>query len=232
MLRYSPARQSRMTGGTQTQSTMNQAPRTLVVIAIGLCLTGTGLSQSAATGLLGRRHAGVDFTHVEFNGTRIDRARGSSLGVNVPFSEKFDLGMDYDHAHLRGRSYSASMKALGVSALLHEPTPYGEAYIEGALGYSWDRVTVAGVATREDGALWALRAGYEVPVASRTAVDASLGYSDAFSGRTTRNQRLEFRLQGSHAFTPRLTGVLSIAYQQIKREPDGMLYTGGVRWMF
>lgn len=216
----------------QTRSTMNPALRTLVFAAIGLCLSGTGLGQSSGTGLLGRRHAGADYTHIEFNGSRIDRARGSSFGVNVPFSEKFDLGMDFENAHLSGRSQSASMKALGVSALLHEPTPYGEAYLECTFGYAWDRVTLAGAANREDSALWGLRAGYEIPIVARTAINASLGYSDAMSGSTARHQRLEFRIEASHALSQRVTGVLSAAYHQIKREPDGILYTGGLRWMF
>jgi hypothetical protein len=212
---------------------MNSALKILAVFSCGLCLTGTSLlAQSAGNGLIGRQYAGADYTYLDFNATQLDRAHGFSAEANVPWLPKYDFGFRYDYASLSGRSYGASMKALGASLLTHQPTPYGEAYFGGTLGYAWDRVTVDGTATRENGAFWALRAGYEVPVADRTAVNASLGYTDPFSSRTARNGRLEYRLEGNHALSPRLTAVLAITYQQIRSKPDGVLYTGGVRWMF
>ncbi len=212
---------------------MKSALKHLAIVSSCLCLSGTGLpAQSGQNGLIGRRHVGAEASYLDFNGASVERARGFALLANLPVRPKYDMGFRYDYASVSGQSVGGTMRSFGGELLTHQPTPYGEAYFAGTLGYAWDSVNVAGGSDREKGGYWALRAGYEVPLAEPVAVNLSLGFTDAFSGRTIRNQRLEFRGEVNVAFSPRLTGVLSLTYQQIKRSPDGLLYAGGLRWMY
>jgi hypothetical protein len=66
----------------------------------------------------------------------------------------------------------------------------------------------------------------------RTAVNAGLGFSDVFNGRTARHQTLEVRVEANHWFSSNVAVVLSGAYQHIKHTPDAGLYTAGIRWRY
>ena len=214
---------------------MKSPNRTLAAVTAALlCVVAHASAQSmnSEAGLLGKNHAGVDFTYVDHTGSKLDKARGASADFNVPVSARFDIGFAYDYTYVSGDNYSVSGSAVSASLLTYNRTEYGKAYFSGAIGHAWDKVKTPGTSTRENGAIWAVRAGYEVPVADRTAVNAGLGFSDAFNGRSTRNPTLEFRLEANHWFSSAVAGVISAAYQQIKRTPDAALYTAGLRWTF
>lgn len=215
--------------------TMKLTMRMPATIAATLLILHTSLAaqtMNSEAGLIGKRHAGADLTYIDHTGSKLDKARGASADFNVPLSGKVDFGLAYDYSYGSGQNYSVSGSALSASLLTYNRTEHGKAYFSGAVGHAWDRVKVPGMSARENGAIWAVRAGYEVPVAERTAVNAGLGYSDAFNGRTTRNQTLEFKVEANHWFSSAVAGVLSAAYQQIKRTPDAALYTAGLRWTF
>ena len=206
----------------------------LVTLTAGI-FAGSGVfgqSLKSESGLLGKAHAGAEFTYVDHTGSKLDKARGASADFNVPVSGKVDFGFAYDYSYVSGQNYSVSGNALSASLLTYNRTEYGKAYLLGSLGHAWDHVKVAGGASRDNGAIWAVRAGYEVPVADRTAVNAGLGFADAFNGRTTRNPTLEFRVEANHWLSPNVAGVVSAAYRQIKRMPDAALYTVGLRWTY
>lgn len=206
------------------------------VVALSVVLLGARLaaqSLHSEAGLLGKSHAGADFTYIDHTGSKLDKARGASADFNVPVSGKFDFGFGYDYSYVSGRNdYRVSGHALNASLLTYNRTEYGKAYFSGTLGHAWDRVKSLGVSSRENGAIWAVRAGYEVPVAECTAINAGMGFSDAFNGRTTRNPTVEYRIEANHWFNPGFAGVVSAAYHQIKRTPDAALYTVGLRWAF
>jgi hypothetical protein len=215
---------------------MKSSIRLLAAVVAGALFLGTNAfaqGMRSEAGLLGKSHAGFDFTYVDHTGSKLNKARGASADFNVPVNAKVDFGFAYDYSYVSGQNYSVTGSALSASLLTFNRTEYGKTYLVGSLGHAWDRVKMpGGFSGRENGALWALRAGCETPLSNQTAVNASLGFADAFNGRTTRNPTLEFRVEANHWFSPEVAGVLSAAYQQIKRMPDAALYTAGLRWAF
>lgn len=204
-------------------------------MSAGLLIVGAKLAaQSVASeaGLLGKEYTGVDFAYIDHTGSKLNRARGASAEFNVPVTRKYDFNFAYDYSYASGSNTSVSSNAVMATLLTYNRTEYGKAYFSGALGYAWDHVKMPVTSVRENGALWAVRTGYEVPMGDRTAINAGLGYSDVFNGRTARNETLEFRLEANHWFSPHVAGVISGAYQHIKHTPDAALYTVGLRWMY
>jgi hypothetical protein len=88
------------------------------------------------------------------------------------------------------------------------------------------------VLTRDNNAFWAVRAGYEVPVGEHTAINAGIGFSDAFDNSDARNQVLRYSVEANHWFSRGVAGVASASYHQIKDAPDAVVYTLGLRFAF
>jgi hypothetical protein len=84
----------------------------------------------------------------------------------------------------------------------------------------------------DNGVTWGLRAGYEIAVARRTAINAGVAYTDAFDRQNTRAQAWRFYAEANHWFSSDFAGVLSLSYRQLKASPDAISYTAGVRWGF
>ena len=214
---------------------MTSRIRLLATFAATAVLAGPTVSAQALkseSGLLGKAHVGVEFAYVDHTGSKLDKARGATADFNVPVNGRLDFGLAYDYSYVSGQNYSVSGNALSASLLTYNRTEYGKAYLLGAIGHAWDHVKVPGLSSRDNGAIWAVRAGYEVPVADRTAVNAGLGFADAFNGRTTRNPTLEYRVEANHWLSDNMAGVISAAYRQIKRMPDAAVYTIGLRWTY
>lgn len=187
---------------------------------------------AAETGLIGKRYAGPDFSYDHFSGSRVDKALGAAAEANVPLSPVFDLNLRYSYVDASGDSYDGLEKRLGASLLTHRLTEYGTAYFAATLGHAWQSADVLGVSSRNNSAFWGVRAGYEIPVGTRTAINAGLGYVDSFERDDTSAQVLRYAVEGNHWFSRDLAGVLTVAYRQIKAAPDAVSYTAGLRWAF
>lgn len=212
---------------------MNSSYSRLCCLAAAFgCLVSLAAAQGAEAGLIGRRVAGVEYAHTEYTGSRLSRADGFTLEGHAPVAANFDAGLGYDYADVKGNGSSVSAKAIRASLLTYNRNEYGKAYFAAQLGQAWDRINSAAGSQRDDGAFWGVRAGYEVPFAPRSAFDAGIGYTDAFNDSSYRSQTVEFRLAANHWFTPRVAGVASVAYRQIKQRPDASVYTAGLRWAF
>ncbi len=214
---------------------MNSQSRIVAVAAAFLLFLSADVVAAPATseaGLIGKPYAGVDFTYFDYSGSRYDQAPGGSAKFNVPLSPKYDLGFSYDYSDVSGDQLSLSKHAASLSLLTYNRNEYGRAYFSGSIGHAWDRVTLAGVSDRDNGMIWSVRAGYEVPMGERTAVNAGIGYADSFDSRTARNDTIDFRVEASHWLNRNLAGIVSGSYHQIKDAPDAILYTIGLRWLY
>jgi hypothetical protein len=214
---------------------MNSPVRFFAALAGVIVLFTSGLhAQSAANeaGLIGKRYAGPDFTYDHFSGSAADKALGAAAIVNLPLSPSFDLNFGYSYTDTSGTRYGAMDKVLRASLLTHRHTEYGTAYFAGTLGHGWHRLDRAGTVTRENGALWGVRAGYEIPVGPRTAINAGLGYTDSFDSGITSAQALRYSVEANHWFSRDIAGVVSVSYRQVKQAPDSVSYTAGLRWAF
>jgi hypothetical protein len=203
------------------------------MITAGALLPAASLcAQTAAgePGLIGKRYAGADYTYDHYTGSTLDHAHGVGGLVNLPVAANGDLGFGYSYADAEGgTSYGAISKALSGSYLVHEDTEYGRGYFAATLGHGWDRVTVAGVEQRDNRSFWGVRAGYEIRAGRHTAINAGIGFSDAFSDGASQTR---YYVEANHWFSHDLAGVLSAAYKQISKSPDAVAYTFGLRWAF
>lgn len=199
----------------------------------GASFLGLGLASSfaAEAGLIGKRYAGPDFVYDHFTGSDLDQAFGAAAEVNLPVARAFDLNVGYAYADATGDNRDALEKRLTAALLTHRQTEYGTGYFAGSLGHAWQSSDVLGVSRRDNGAFWGVRAGYEIAVGARSAIDAGIGFVDAFDSKTS-GQVLSYRVAANHWFSRDLAGVAGVSYQQIKSAPDAVRYTLGLRWAF
>lgn len=218
------------------QISLSSLRRALAFAAAGVSCSSAGLFTplaAAEAGLIGKRYAGPEFTYNHYSGgTRAEQALGAAALVNLPLMTSLDLGVGYSYLDTSGDAYGAVDKQLTASLLTHRPTELGTAYFAATLGHTWHRVDIAGVGMRNNGALWGVRAGYEVPVGARTAINAGIGYSDAFESENTSAQVLRYFAEANHWFSRDLAGVVSVNYRQIRAASDALSYTAGLRWAF
>jgi len=214
---------------------MNSSSKLSAAVSAGLLLLATHLSaaaDAAEPGLIGKPIAGVDFAYLDYTGTRLSNTRGGSAEFNLPLSPKYDLGFAYDFARTSGTDYRVSGNGIAATLLTYNRTEHGKAYFSGSIGHAWDKVKAGGTSTRDNGAIWAVHAGYEVPVGSQTAINAGIGYSDPFDRQLARNATVEYRVEANHWFNSQLAGVIAGAYHQIKDAPDAAVYSVGIRWRY
>lgn len=200
-----------------------------------LALLGSNLrAQTAApeAGLIGKRYAGLDYTYDHFSGSSVDKAMGVLGMVNVPLSHSLDLNVGYSYADTSGTNFGAIDKALSAGLLTHQQTEYGTAYFGATLGHLWNRVDRAGINTLENGAFWNFRAGYEMVVGPRTAVNLGIGYGEGFDRDNARAHVVRFGAEANHWFSRDLAGVLGVNYRELKNSPDPLGYSLGLRWAF
>lgn len=204
----------------------------LVSSVAGFSSAVSAQTVSPEAGLIGKRYAGADFTYDHFNGTSVDHAIGGVAMINAPVAAAYDVGLSYAYADTSGPGAGAVDRALGATVLTHRLTEYGTAYFAGTVGNVWNRATSLGSVFTENGGFWTLRAGYEMPVGRRTAVNAGLGFTDAFSKSNVRAKAWRYQVELNHWFSGDLAGVATLGYKQLKSSPDAVSFTLGVRLAF
>jgi hypothetical protein len=213
----------------------NSARSFIGALTSALVLGSTSLLAQAATGeagLIGKRYAGADFSYDNYSGSGLDETMGATAVVNLPVTRSLDLNVGYSYFDTSGTRFNAIDKALSASLLTHQHTEYGTGYFAGTVGHGWNRLNRPGFDGNENGAFWGVRAGYEMRVAARTAVNLGVGFTDAFDSDNTRAQVLRYSAEVSRWFSRELAGVASVSYRQIKSSPDAVSYTLGLRWGF
>jgi hypothetical protein len=198
-------------------------------------LFGTNVFAQAVgpeAGLIGKRYAGADFTYDQFSGSSLDQAMGAAGVVNLPLSPAFDLTVGYGYSDTTGMNFGAIDKTLTGSLLTHRKTEYGTGYFVGTLGHLWSDVNRAGIGARDNGAFWGVRAGYEIGVGARTAVNFSIGFADGFDRENVRADVMRYAAELNHWFSRDVAGVVGVSYRQLKSSADPISYSLGLRWGF
>ncbi len=204
-----------------------------VAIALGsMSLISTALpADGQDPGLIGQRYAGGDLSLEHYHSSRFDDAQGGSLTLNLPVAPGFDANFGYAPSHLMGSNYSRTEGLLRGSLIAYSSDEYGKPFFAVTLAQAWDTTKVMGTSSDNNSTLWGLGAGVEVPYGNDTAMTCSLSYSDAFRS-STRNPAWRYSLQVNHWFTPKVSGVVSLSYDQVSHAPDGLLFTLGARVTF
>ena len=212
---------------------MNSPLRIAIAITAGILFSASSVFAQAVAGepgLIGKRHAGGDYSYDHYSGSSIDHAHGVAGFVNLPVAANGDVNFGYSYSDAEGGpGYSAIGKGLNGSYIVHERTPYGTGYFGATLGHGWDRVKVAGVEQRDNRVYWGARAGYEMPMGRSTAVNLGVSYTDAFRDGSSL---WRYYAEANHWFSRELAGVISASYKQIQKSPDAVSYSAGLRWTF
>jgi hypothetical protein len=214
--------------------TMNSSLR-LFGSLVGLGLFSPPLraqTSLAEGGLIGKPYAGFDFTYDRYSGSQIDKALGILTVANVPVSPHVDVGLSYQYSDATGPFDGPTDHVLSASVLTFNRTAEGKAYFSATLGHAWRQNNFQNLGTHDNGAYWAVRAGYEIPLGETSAANLGLGYADGLGGGNYRDATLQYHLEINHWFTPTYAGVLGGHYSQVARAPDFVSYTLGFRWHF
>jgi hypothetical protein len=212
---------------------MNSTRPLVPLAALALLLAAPLVGQTSvdSAGLLGKRYVGADFTYDQFLRSSLDQAMGASAVVNLPVAAALDVMVGYSYLDASGDNYGAIDKTLSASLVTHQKTEYGTGYFAGTLGHAWNNLG-APRPRHDNSALWGLRAGFEIPIGSRTAVNLGVSYSQAFDNNDDRAKILRPAAELNHWFSRDLAGVVSVAYKEVSRSPDAISYSLGLRWGF
>jgi hypothetical protein len=215
---------------------MKNSPRRLFgTLAAAVAIFATNAFAQAVgpeAGLIGKRYAGADFNYDSYSGSSLDQGMGAAAVLNLPLSRVLDLNVGYSYLDTKGTNFGAIDKALTGSLLTHRDSEYGRGYFMATLGHVWNDVNAPGVGTDENGGFWSLRAGYEVGVGVRTAVNFSFSYADGFDRDNARAHMLRYAAEANHWFSRDVAGVLGVSYRQLKNSADPVAFTLGLRWAF
>ena len=213
----------------------NSSRRLFGAVAAAVVMLGSnvfGQTVGPEAGLIGRRYAGADFNYDHFSGSSIDQAMGATAVVNVPLSRVLDLNVGYSYLDTSGPRFGAIDKALSGSLVTHRDSEYGRGYFGATLGHLWNRIETPLAGPNDNGAFWSLRAGYEIGVGVRTAVNLSFTYADGFDRDNVRADVLRYAAEANHWFSRDVAGVLGVSYRQLKNSADPVSYSLGLRWAF
>jgi hypothetical protein len=194
-------------------------------------------AQLAAVGLpsqraLGQRTFDVSAGIVRANVPGIDRdGHVFSLGLNAPASPNVDLGFNYGYGGIKifGGGRLTDWLISG-SAVLHSGGPGVKSFVGASLGYEKTTIRLGSLKENEDGGIWALSAGIELPIGGLTLTPA-LTYSDATNGES--DAVLHWGLQANYWFTPKVAGYADATFTDFRDGGDeAWTYRLGLRFKF
>ena len=201
----------------------------LLISVLLLLIPGRLAAFAPGPGLLGQRTYGLDLSVEHFRSPALDNAYGAVAGANLPLLPGFDAALAWGVSHLT--KGSRTPEALSVTVIDYTDASYGKSYCLVTVGHAWNTGGLRGPATTSHDSYWEFGTGIEVAYCNATAVNFGVGYSASFD-REGREPAWRYSVTVIHRLTPRLTGVVSISYNQISHAPDSLLYTVGLRVMF
>jgi len=142
----------------------------IAALAAGTSAFAQQAAPATSAGLLGQRYASAEFGVININHFALDQF-GAGVGVNLPLTANLDLGLGYAHTWVESFSdIDSDILSADLTSYFSQGAikPFGTI----ALGYDWNDF--------DDGAIWAVRAGFEYDVNPSFSTAISVGYSDDF----------------------------------------------------
>ncbi|HUR60397.1 MAG TPA: hypothetical protein VM029_21930 [Opitutaceae bacterium] len=199
----------------------------LAAIAAHAQLAPVGLPSQRA---LGQRTFDISAGVVHANVPDVARnGHAFSAGLNAPVSPNVDLGFNYGYGGIKVLgSGRLTDWVLSGAAVLHSGGPGAKSFVGASLGYERTKIHVGTLKENDDGGIWALSAGVEIPLGALTLTPA-LTYTDATNGES--DSTLHWGLQANYWFTPKVAGYADVTYSDLRENGDHLwTYRVGARF--
>lgn len=203
-----------------------------ITLALGLfAAAAASFAQTTTTGAAPVGVLGQRYTEVHFEMQEIDFVSPNlySVGasVNLPVSSGLDLGASYSYGRIRGDVRGHS-NTLAAAATAYTEWSGLKPFVGAALGYQWTRF--AGFS--DDGALWGVAVGAEIPVGA-FAITPRLIYADDFESGANSSEQLTSEVEGNYWFSPNSAVFATLGYTDvIDTRVDSWNYRVGLRVKF
>jgi hypothetical protein len=193
--------QSKCTGDFITQN-MITTKQLIGAAALGLASFVTTTSvfaqpveDSGSSGLIGKRYVGADFVTKDYRDLN-DNGYGGSLLVNQPVSDVVDISGRFSYTQLDNKSADLTQTAFEVGTVFYTEKDGYKPFMSASLGYGWDEIDYPAPlrSQNEEGFIFSVGAGVEVPLTDKTAAIGEFSYRDGTDSNTEDSWGLELGL--------------------------------------
>ncbi len=203
-----------------------------ILLAFGLAAAaGASYAQTAPTGAAPVGVLGQSFSELSFGVQDIDNLSPNfySLGVgaNVPVAPHVDLGASYNYGWIRGNVHG-HQNTIGATATAYTALSGVKPFVMAGLGYQWSSYR----GFRDNGSLWALGAGVEIPVGAIT-LTPRIVYNDDFEASAASSQAATYEVEANY-WVSRSTAVFGTVGRTdyLHSSTNSWNYQAGVRLKF
>jgi hypothetical protein len=202
--------------------------------ALGLASFVTSTSAVAqavetteSSGLIGKRYAGADFMIQDYRDTS-DNGHGGALIFNQPFSDVVDITGALSRSMIDGDFVEMTKDVLKVGAVYYTEKDGYKPFMSAGLGYGWDKLEFKNSNRKDndEGFLFSVGVGVEVPLSEKTAAIGEFSYSDGADSNSEDSWGLELGLNQWVSKTIAIKGSVYIV------EDDSVTFRIGARLAF
>jgi len=190
-------------------------------------LNAQEVADAQSAGLIGKRYAGADFLITDSRDLA-DNGYGGSLIFNQPVSEVVDLTGTYSFDQMNGQSTDLTRNVLELGATYYSELEGYKPFMTASLGYGWDKWKFPAPALNDndEGFLYSIGLGAEVPLSDKTAAVGEVSYQDGLDSGEEDSWGLEVGL--NHWFTDKVALKASVYVV----EDDSVAFRLGARFAF
>jgi hypothetical protein len=185
------------------------------------------VEESESSGLIGKRYVGADFLMKDFRDIS-DNGYGGALVFNQPVSDVVDLTGSFSYTQVDSQTTDITQNGLEVGAIFYTEKDGYKPFMSASLGYGWDKFEYPAPAQgdTDEGFLFSIGAGVEVPLTDKTAALGAFSYRDGTDSDTEDSWGLELGLNHWVTETVALKGSFYIV------EDDSVTFRVGARLAF
>jgi hypothetical protein len=210
-----------------TKQLIGTAALGLATIVTSTSAFAQAIEESESSGLIGKRYAGVDFLMKDFRDLS-DNGYGGALVFNQPVSDVVDLTGNLGYTQVDSQTTDITRTALEVGAIFYTEKDGYKPFMSASLGYGWDKFDFPAPASsdNDEGFLFSIGVGAEVPLTDKTAAVGAISYRDGVDSATEDSWGLELGLNHWVTDTVALKGSFHIV------EDDSVTFRVGARLAF
>ncbi len=210
-----------------TKQLIGAAALGLATFVTSSAIAQTVVDTESSAGLIGKRYVGADFLIKDFRDIA-DNGYGGTVLINQPISDVVDLTGSFSFNQVDGKSTELTQNALQVGAVYYAEKDGYKPFMSASLGYGWDQwkfpAPIQG--DNDEGFLFGIGAGVEVPLTDKTAAIGEISYRDGTDSNMEDAWGLELGV--NHWFTEKVA-IKASAYIV---EDDSVTFRIGARFAF
>jgi len=173
------------------------------LLSVGAFAQSTAVqTETASSGLIGKRYVEAGLGWVDYRHTSRD-GFGAGVGVNVPVSANFDVGVSYQHSYIQ--HWINVGDYLGTAATGYITRGQDKYFASLSLGYAWAQRWLD-----SDHTVWGGSVGIERSVNEKLSTSFSVGYDDDLGQH--RVGLWDMSVGANYAFCSKIVGTAKISY--------------------